>query len=84
MNSPRFYFLWLSILCLANEYETQLNLGRYGHSKITEQFPKEILSIARQCSIVERRLEHRTGHNEDSDSVSDGGLVSRLKLFQCE
>jgi len=29
-------FCGLSILRLANEHETRLNLGRYGHSKVTE------------------------------------------------
>jgi len=55
MISPRFYFLRLSILFLSKENEAQLNLVRYGDSKLTEQSPKEMLSIVRKCSIVEGR-----------------------------
>jgi len=65
--------LWLSFLCLANEYEIRLKLGRCAHSKATEQSLKEMLSIVRACSMFEGQLEQ-----VKFATASGGSLVSRL------
>jgi len=75
---PRFCSSELSILRLAYEYETQSNIGGCAHSKVTVQFPKELLSTVAACSMFEGRLTQ--DRLESFATVSGGSLVSRLRF----